>query len=179
MITYELTQLKELREKFDPKLINQALGHALQLATTKLRTRVSREIRQLYNVKAGEVSRSATIKRLTDGRMLIYTGRMIGLDKFSARPKRFRTAAGKRTGVTVQVRKDRGRKVVKSGFVAGKGAVIFKREGPERLPINRLYGPSLAHMAGNKVIGELATLQVGADAATEFDRYLKYLMEKA
>jgi hypothetical protein len=111
--------------------------------------------------------------------MLVYTGRMIGLDKFSARPKQFRTSMGKRTGVTVQVRKDRGRKVVKSGFVAGKGAVIFKREGPERLPIERRFGPSIAHMAGNKVVGELGTLQVGADASTEFDRYLRYLMEKA
>jgi len=195
VITYELTQLNELRQKFDPKLINKAIGQAMQLATTKLRTRVSRQIRQIYNIKAAEVSRSATIKRLTDGRMLIYTGRMIGLDKFDAKQRLVRTSSkvrnekgrlvkGRRFGVTVRVRKDRGRKLVTQAFLGGSGTggsrnLIFKREGPERLPINRLYGPSLAHMAGNKIVGELATQQVGADAATEFDRYLKYLMEKA
>lgn len=178
MFTYEIKDLDQLRRKFDPKLVDKALNQALQVATTKLRTRVSRETRQLYNVKAGEITRSVTIRKISNGRMLIYTGRMIGLDKFGARPKKVSTQLGKRTGVTVQVRKDRGRKVVKGAFLA-KGKLVFQRQGEARLPIERLYGPSIAHMAGNKIVGELATLQVGQDAATEFNRYLTYLMEKA
>lgn len=178
MFQYEITNLDKLRRKYEPKLVDKALNQALQVATTKLRTRLSREIRQVYTVKAGDISKSVTIRRISNGRMLIYTGRMIGLDKFGVRSKKVSTPRGKRTGATVQVRKDRGRKLVKQGFMA-KGKLVFQRTGDERLPIERLFGPSIAHMAGNKAIGELATLQVGNDAATEFDRYLTYLMEKA
>ncbi len=179
MITYKLENIHELRQKFDPKLVDRALGQALQVATTKLRTRVSREIRGTYKIKAGDVAKTVTIRRIEHHtRLMVFAGRMIGLDKFSSRPKKVTTARGRRVGATVMVRKDRGRKVVTGGFIA-KGNLIFKREGTERLPIERLYGPSIAHMAGNKVVGELATAQVGEDAGTEFNRYLEYLMTQA
>lgn len=184
MFQYEITNLDKLRRKYEPKLVDKALNQALQVATTKLRTRVSRELRRRYNIKAGEVAKSVSIRKLSDGRMLIYSGSMIGLDKFSARPKRVSTRLGKRTGVTVQVRKDQGRKQVRRGFLA-KGGLIFKRVPGTKMrdknkeQIERQFTSSIAHMAGNKAIGELATLQVGNDAATEFDRYLTYLMEKA
>lgn len=180
MLTYEMTGLDELRRKFDPKMINKALDRAQQVAATKARTRISKEIRQLYNVKAGDVGKSVRLQRIQNGRLLIYTGRMIGLDKFGARPKKVKTKHGRRTGVSVVVRKTGGRKVVKHGFIGNvHGAKIFKRETDARLPIRRLFGPSIAHMAGNEVVGNLAMLQVQEDAGIEFDRYLTYLMDKA
>jgi hypothetical protein len=174
MLTYELTGIDELRQKFDPQMVNKALGIALQHATQKLRTRVSREVRQIYNIKAGDLSKSATIRRYTGGHMLIYAGRMVPLHKFSARA----TKRGKYKGVSVQVRKDRGRKVVKGGFMPG-GNYIAKRVGKERLPIKSKFGISVAHMAGNEVVGNIALLQVQEDASKEFDRYLQVLMDKA
>jgi hypothetical protein len=59
------------------------------------------------------------------------------------------------------------------------GNYIAKREGKERLPIKPKFGPSIAHMAGNEVVGNIALLQVQEDASKEFDRYLAVLMEKA
>jgi len=179
VIRYEITDLPELRRTFNPKFVDQALDRAMQVATTKTRTRLSRQVRQVYNIKAGDVSRSVVIRKIAQGRVLVYQGRMIGLDKFTARPRKVRTAAGKRIGVTVQVRKDRGRKLVKAAFIAGRGQVIFKRTGEDRLPLERLFGPSIAHMIGQSDVLDIATRQTGEDAAVEFDRYLTYLMEQA
>lgn len=180
MISYQIEKLPELRRKFDPKLIDKALDRALQVASTKTRTRISKETRKTYNVKAGDVSKAVTLRRISGGRLLLYTGRVIGLDKFGARKKKVRTARGPRTGVTVLVRKDRGRKLVKRAFLADvHGAKVFKRQGASRLPIRRLYGPSIAHMVGNEFIANAATLQTGEDAAIEFNRYLEYLMTRA
>lgn len=180
MLTYELTGLDELRRKFDPKMIDKALQQALQLASTKARTRISAEARKLYNVKAGDISKTVRLQRITGGRMLLYTARMIGLDKFGARQRMVKTAQGRRRGVSVLVRKTKGRKVVKHGFTANvHGEKLWKRETDARLPIRRLFGPSVAHMVGNEIVANIALLQVQEDASKEFDRYLTVLMDKA
>jgi len=178
VITYELTQFYELRQKFDPKMVDKALGQALQVATRKLRTRISKEARLVYNIKARDLAKSSTIRRYSGGYMLIYAGRKIGLDKFSARPRQVNTARGKRLGVTVEVLKRSGRKIVKGGFMPN-GKYIAKRVGEEDYPFERLFGPSVPDMAGNEVVGNIALVQVKEDATMEFDRFLSYLMEKA
>ncbi|MDZ4729807.1 MAG: hypothetical protein SH820_07685 [Xanthomonadales bacterium] len=186
MFTYEMKGLDELRQKFDPQLVNKAFEQAMQVAATKLRTRISKEIRVHYSVKAGDISKAVTLKRLPQLRMLVYTGRVIGLDKFGAKTKSVSGKRGRRTGATVLVRKTSGRKLVNRGFIADiNGPKVFKRilgtkmqSNPKKEQIRRLYGPSVAHMAGDAVVENLALAQVGQDAATEFDRYLTFLMDK-
>jgi len=53
--------------------------------------------------------RSPTIG--TAKRILFYTGGSIPLAKFDAKPKHVRSTRGPRSGVTVKVRKDEGRKL--------------------------------------------------------------------
>lgn len=192
MFTYELTNLRELREKFDPKLVDKAFQRALQVAATKARTRISRKVRQTYNIKAGEISRSVVLRKLQSepGRLLIYTGRMIGLDKFGARSKKVTSAKGPRRGVTVLLKKGGGRKLVKGAFL-GQAAnaghpFVFKRKrgtrmikNPKKEQLRRLYGPSIAHMAGNKSVFAEFEAHAGEDAAIEFNRFLEFLMTSA
>lgn len=187
MLTYTFEGLDELRQKFDPKLVSKAHDRAMQVAATKLRTRLSKEIRTRYSVKAGDISKVVRIKRLTEYTLLAYEGRVIGLDKFNARPKSIRSKRGRRVGVTTLVLKTSGRKLVKRGFIVNKNGVkVFKRvpgttmpSNPKKEQIRRLYGPSIAHMAGNAIVADVALLQVGEDAHKEFDRYLSYLMDQA
>jgi hypothetical protein len=173
MIQYQIEKLPELRRKFDPKIIEQSLQRALQLAATKTRTRISREVRLTYNVKAGSISKKVTIKRLPGARLLAYVSPALGLDKFGARGKNVKTAHGKRRGVTVQVKKTGGRKLVKGGFTGGKGKVIFQRTGDSRLPIERLFGPAIAQMVSNPTVIEAALLLTGEDLAVEFNRQME------
>lgn len=176
MITYEIERLQELRQRFDYRIIDKALQRALQVAATKTRTRISKEVRLVYNIKAGDIGRTVRLKRIPGGRLLVYIGKVVGLDHFGARGRNVKTARGKRRGVTVQVRKDRSRRLVAGGFVGGKGRVIFKREARSRLPIERLYGPSIPQMVSNGFVINNATLLTGEDAAVEFNRQLELLL---
>ena len=188
MFTYELTNLQELRQAFDPRLVDKAFDRALQVASTKARTRISRKTRETYNIKAGDIGRSVVLRKLQSepGRLLVFTGSMIGLDKFGARPKRITTPRGRRVGVTVQVKKAGGRKVVKGGFIANvSGNKIFKRipgtrmsSNPNKEKIKRKFGPSIAHMVGNKAVLADFEAHAGEDAAIEFNRFLEFLMSK-
>jgi hypothetical protein len=173
MIQYQIEKLPELRRKFDPKIVEQSLQRALQLAATKTRTRISKEVRVTYNIKAGAIGKNVALRRLPEGRLLLYTGPLIGLDKFGARGKNVKTAHGKRRGVTVQVKKTAARKLVKGGFVGGKGKVIFKRTGESRLPIKRLFGPAIAQMVANQAVIDDALLLTGEDMAVEFNRQME------
>jgi len=179
IISYQIEKLPELRRKFDAKFIDQSLQRALQLAATKTRTRISREVRQSYNIKAGDIGRAVRLTRIPGGRLLIYIGKAIGLDHFGARGKNVKTAHGRRRGVTVQIRKDRARKLVSGGFVGGKGKFIFKRAGESRMPIERLYGPSIPQMVSNNAVIESALLLTGEDLAVEFNRQMELLTGRA
>lgn len=183
MIKYEIERLPELRARFDPRLVNKAMFHALDVSIRKLRVRVSREIRKTYNVKAAAISKSLFIRKDTiNGRLLTYTGFAIPLDKFDPKPKIIRAKRRKirGIGVTVKIRKDRGRKLVQGGFMANvNGQKIFKRVGESRLPIRRLLGPSIAHMAAEETVVKMSLLQVGEDLGFEFSRYLDVLLTKS
>lgn len=179
MITYEIEGYQQLYRHYDYKIVEQAMQRALQVAATKTRTRISKEARILYNIKASDISRNVVLKRIPGGRLLSYVSKSVGLDHFGARTKRVKTARGRRLAVTVQVRKDRGRSLVHGGFIGGKGKVIFTREGPERLPIKRRYGPSISQMVSNEVVAANATLLTGEDAAVEFNRQMELLLGSA
>lgn len=178
MIRYEIENLPELRRKFDPKIIDKALERALQVAATKTRTRISTDVRKTYNVKAGDVAKTVRLTRIPIGRLLVYTGSVIGLEKFGARQKIVRTATGRRRGVTVQVKKTGARKLVKGGFQIQKGKAILRRVGRGRLPIERRFGPSIPQMVSNPAVIELATLKTGEDAAIEFNRQMEVLLSR-
>lgn len=178
MLKYEITGLDTLRQKFDPQLVDSAFDRALQAAAMKGRTRVSRKTRETYNVKARDVSRSVALKKLPSerGRLLLYAGHMLGLNKFSPRPRNVKTARGRRVGVTVQVRKGGGRKLVKGGFIAGMRKFVFARVGPNQRPIESKFSIGIAHMVGNPAVAAAFEAHVGEDAAAEFSRSLEFLM---
>jgi hypothetical protein len=173
MIQYQIEKLPELRRKFDPKIIEQSLQRALNLAARKTRTRISQEVRLTYNIRAGDIAKAVDILRIPGGRIIGYTGAVVHLDRFGARGKNVKTAHGKRRGVTVQVKKTAGRKLVKGGFVGGKDKAILKRVEKNRYPLERLFGPSIAQMVDNQGVIDAAIFLTGEDLAVEFNRQME------
>lgn len=96
-----------------------------------------------------------------------------------------RTRAGnKQRGVTVKVKKSEGRKVVKGrnrfgafmaqarrGRETGGSMQIFVRDGRNRLPIDKLTGPAVAQMLGQKtnVVQEFINSESGRIFSHELD----------
>ncbi len=131
--------------------------------TSKIRTRISKDVRKVYNVKARDVSSTVKLLNRSKGtlehRILLYIGGHIPLAKFDAKPRVVRSRRGPRRGVTVRVRKDSGRKLVgkRSGFhgagFLAKGKVMARKTPAG--PSHRMhYGPAITQMVANESVIE-------------------------
>lgn len=189
MIDITLENIAALRRAFDPEIVKKALDRAIKTAAERVRTQISRDVRERYNIKQGDIGKSVTLRAVkSDGvvqRLLVYTGARISLAKFGARPRNVRV--GKRTyrGATVQVLKSEGRQLVKGGFLAkGLNAKddtpqqVFQRIGDSRLPIRKLTGPAIPTMVANKAILAKANDTASEVMHKEFTRQMGLLMDK-
>lgn len=186
------TQLKAWKSLTE-KQIQSAAARALNRTATSVRAEASTMIREEVKLKAGDVKAVLDVTRVSPrqplSRMVAFLtirAKSIPLVSFGARPKVVKTPAGKRIGVTVQVKKER--KLVEGGFIAkmksGRTGV-FRRGGkagysPDapRLPIRHLLSTSVVDIARGK--GFLAKLEAYARATfrKNLERELKYQLQK-
>jgi len=155
---FEVKGLKELREALDPKRYKKIATRVLNKLGSQTKTAVSREVRNTYNIKRDRLDSGFYMRRATWENLAVllrYRGKTPGLQHFDAR----RTSRG----ITVKVRKSSGRKVVRDAFMPKRIIGVYKREGKERFPIKRLYGPDVPGMvntvgieAAERVIDEKA-----------------------
>lgn len=185
VLTYAGFGFADLRKRLDPKLIDKALNSAMEKTAKKVRTHIKSQVRERYNIKAGDIAKAVKIKKVfgrDGGRLIAYSGGYIGLDKFGARSKRVKSARGWRRGVTVQVRKDRGRKLVKRGFLGhganNNGPFIFTRKGATRMPIRRRYSLSIPRMVGAQLTVQSVNEKVGQELPKEFAHAMDYFLGK-
>lgn len=85
MIEFEITNLDELRRRYDPKIIEKALNSAVKKTANKARTLISKAVRKGYNVKAADIAKALTEKRIrgpVTERILLYTGGRLSLMYF-------------------------------------------------------------------------------------------------
>lgn len=189
MIEMTLTNIDEIRRAFDPKLVKKALDRAISTAANRVRTQISVDVRQRYNIKAGDVGKSVTLRPINqDGvinRLLAYTGGRLSLRMFasSGATPRIGKRSGRQLPVRVTVLKAEGRKVVQGGFLAkGRNAKgdtpyqIFQRVGDERLPIRKLTGPAIPTMVSNPKVITAAVDRAGEVIGAEFTRQMELLM---
>lgn len=193
MLEYDIRELENLRQRFDPKTVDKALDWAVKATARKAATRISKETRQRYDIKAGDIKRRLSIERVERdaGRALLYTGSRLPLAQFkpkekwvSVTPKR-RVKSGprkgsmaRRRGVTVRVRKDKGRQLVQGGWLA-KGQ-IFRRadkDDNKSRPVPR-FGPSIPEMVDNPQVMQEAQQLVRRDLPEQFNGRMEYLLNK-
>lgn len=193
MLEYDIRDLKALRETFDPRVVNKALKWSVNATARKAATRISKETRQRYDIKAGDIKRRLSIERVERdaGRALLYTGARLPLAQFKPKEKwvsvtpRRRVKSGprkgsmaRRRGVTVRVRKDKGRQLVQGGWLA-KGQ-IFRRadkDDNKSRPVPR-FGPSIPEMVDNPEVMREAQQLVRRDLPEQFNGRMEYLLSK-
>jgi len=125
-----------------------------------MRTDTSREVRADVNLPAKAVKSTFTLQFATTQRLeacLISTGKSVPLVHYGARPKRPVHEGGRRPkrGVSVLVKRERGRKTISGSFVARMKSGhlgVFRRKGPARRPIKQLYGPSVPNILSNQPV---------------------------
>lgn len=152
MVHIDLSDLRRLHSALErlgkdaPRAMSRALNHTVR----KARTRASSEIREEYDIKAGDIratmkSHYASVAHLLAE--LLSKGRRIPLYRFSPRP----STPGSRppVGISARIRKSVGFEVFPGVFIARGatgGVTAFKRTGVARLPIQKQYGPSVPQM---------------------------------
>ena len=147
-IKIKIEGINEVRRSIDPRRYTKIMTRTLNKVGAQGKTAISQQLRKTYNIKKDRIDKSFSIRKASNASLtyeMRIKGRSPGLQHYDARQAR--------KGVTVKIIKASGRKVVKSGFMAKtpQGAMaVWRRVGAERMPIERLYGPSVVGMA-NKV----------------------------
>lgn len=84
-------------------------------------------------------------------------------------------------GVTVRIRRDGGRKLIKGAFIANKGRTVFIREPyplTKRLPIRGVETIDVPQMFNSRPIMRRVLERVRAEFPKEFDRAAAYLLDR-
>jgi len=154
MLTIRFDNLKEVRQAYSPDVVRKATKSAMDRLSKASATAVSRAIRDVYPLRAGDIKRAFKTKTVMQGddvsALMIYTSPRIPLSEFAGgkpsnrnRPK-VKTARGTRYGAKVRVVKARPAKLIPGAFWAR--SKIFRRTGSSRLPIKQMTGPGVAQM---------------------------------
>lgn len=137
----------------------KVLEQSLRRASKGMRTDTSRSGREIYALKHGTIIRDLQIIRPWAARADFSAGvdikekarRRLSLMLYGPRED----PSGRRGGVSVLMRKDKGRIVIPGAFMgrmrAGKGddaemqeaRAVFRRKGKARLPVKKLTGPGV------------------------------------
>jgi hypothetical protein len=148
------------------------IAKSLNRSTQGVRTDASRMVRQRYNIRAKDVRTSfkiITASREGLSAAAIATGSAISLWRFGPRP----ATPGRRPRIGVSVKVTQTRQKIPGAFVArmpSGGIGVFQRKDRARLPIKKLYGPSVPQMLSHDQV--LPEIQSGA--ADRFNKTLDH-----
>lgn len=159
-------RLGEIRNKA-PNAISNALNRSL----TNVSATLKKEVRAKYHVKAGDIQKTLKIKRASAGKLsaeVRSSGSPISLEKFKVSPKTVNPR--RKTQLKIAIKKN-GTKQILGAFIADvNGNKVFKRVSKHRLPIEKLFGPSVPQMAAEEGVVE----NVNAKAAETYEQRLEH-----
>ena len=190
IITVDADALLDVQRRLKdiPKKAPNAISKSLNRAMTNAAVTLSQEIRKDYNIKAGEIKGSIKKTRANPGTLSAEVkskGSVIPLDKFKT--SRLMTTSNKGDVKSVSLNKKVVKAAVKKGamkpvlgafVVSLHGAKIFKRETKKRLPINRLFGPSVPQMGSNEKIAEAVNDKAEGMYSRTLDHEITRLLER-
>lgn len=183
LLQFGFENFEEVRRAFAPEIVTKALRSTIPRTMRKARTNVSKEIRKVYNIKAGTVKDTVSLqsRRTSDSTVSIlsYRGGSLPLDRFGTSIRTISTRLGKRRAVSAKVKKGGRRRVVAGAFpLKGDTGPTMQREGDSRLPIERIFSLSVPQMVNQRVAREVEK-QIGIDANIELNRNLEFFQNKA
>lgn len=169
----DLSGLEKFEKFMDQAPYKKALNATTKRMATRFRKISTMEVRKTYAIKAGDLKKTIKLKKVGNFTYKIdIRGKTLGLELFGARQTK--------GGVSVRVRKDRGRKIIKGAFLGrdiGGKLRIFKRKTKHRLPLKRFYTIAVPQMF-NKDILNKAAKEVERNYEKEFEHNLDYYLNK-
>lgn len=139
------------------KTARLVMFRALNRGATAGQTFAAREIARNYAIKVSRAKHSSGIKKAsvnTPEATIVFRGRPLNITNFKVAPGRPQPA--RRPTLRVTIRKSKGPIEIKDTFLAPlrSGVRGARRKGPERLPIEQVFGPSVPSMISAEGIRE-------------------------
>ncbi len=175
-INVEFEGIDKALAALNPQEYKKALSKTVRRMGQRFRTTATKEVRNTYYIKAKKLKEKIKTRTVRDGNGTVWKfevrDNQSSLINFGARQIK--------KGVSVKVRKDRGRKVIKGAFIvkgAGGNLQVFKRAGKERMPIDAKKTLSVPQMFNDDVLNK-ATKEVEERYASEFKHNLDFYLGK-
>jgi hypothetical protein len=155
------------------KAFEKAILRTVNRLIVKGRKRATQKVREVYNVKAGDLKQSTRIYRARRARpeaLLVISGKKMPLILFGARQRA--------KGTTVRVKKTAGRKLIRSAFIATmkSGKIqVWMRKGKSRLPIRQMFTvspPKMFEKEGETAFQDIIAKEMSPTFKRELDFYL-------
>jgi hypothetical protein len=143
------------------KVQGQAVRRALNRTADTGRTRIVKEVRTLYRLRAKDIRDRITIRRASGTELEVRiraSGNRLPLVSFDPRQVGSKTSrrGTERGGVSVNIKGSR--KLIKGAFIATMSnghRGVYQRRGLGRLPIDELYTISIPEMIDNRRVSEV------------------------
>jgi len=199
MITVEIDQAQLAKVEFMLAGIKDGSSTVLMRSINKtlsgVQTDLNKETRKILNIKASRVKKDMSVYKATKTRLrgqVDSSGRPVGLTNFTG-------TAQRKSGVSVSVRKDTPRTILKRAFIAtglNNNTHVFwrtwhgvKRDGVAsvhyaklprryRLPIKTLYGPRIQDIQSDPAVINPVQNAAGVRLKTNINHELSYFLEK-
>jgi hypothetical protein len=180
--------LMQYLELMGEKRVARAATRAINKGLVTLRSITTKQISRILAVQQSKIRATFSIKKARferlEGSLMAAGEKALPLYAFSPSPK---TPAAKRPkiGVSVRIRKDRGRVRVPGSFIAkvGNGSIgVFERVHNDRsYPIRKMWGPApLAYLLNDEPVpggGMLVVDAVDEEFDGVFEKYLQHELE--
>lgn len=167
----------------------KSMRRALTKTAQGVRTDSIRKVREEFKIAASELRKKTSVKKSLSGdhpnvEVKFSDRKSVPLSKYDIRPRIPASVGGRlpKKGVSVQVKKTSGRKVIDGSFVAEmkSGHIgVFERVRGDSLPIRELYSASsiheLLHEDNKQDIRDQAEERLLKNAIREAD----YVLQKA
>lgn len=156
------------------------IANALNRTMSNLAANINREVRAKYNIKTSDIKGSLEKKRANKNNLsasIKSKSGVIGLDHFKVSPLKVQPKRKKPIKTAV---KKGATKSLPGGFVQDvNGLKVFVRNTKKRLPIRRLYGPSIPQMIENENIRDELDLKASAMFKQRLDHEISRLIERS
>lgn len=167
----DLKKIQKQLTETQRKAIPNATRRTINKVATTVRKEANQEIRQKYNLKAGDVNESLKLRRANFKKLsatITATGRPLSLTRYGATVRtvsvtvakgRYKGTKRKQQAISVKIRKDRGKRIYDGAFTPGglkvRGRLTgpaFRRQEPGRLPLEKIATRGIPSMFAEKRI---------------------------
>lgn len=178
---FELNGVDDVLAKLNPTAYKKALNRTINDIGDKTKTQLVKGVRKIYNIRAAKLKRHINIKRSRYSDMqyiiLIQSKRRnvmnFGAKKIQSKRITKKGKRDKRGNISVKIRNDRGRAILRGAFYAENGAVLHRVCKTQK--VEGLRTISIPQMFNNKIVKEseqIAKKEFKKKLQDNFDFYI-------